>query len=77
MSVRMSDKTSLAVVRANAPGAFIAEFTVGRARIVDCIIARDPTDPSHGLIYDKTKPGDWSISKKAARHIRDSSNLIE
>jgi hypothetical protein len=76
MSVRLSDKTSLAAVRANAPGSFIAEFAVGRARIVDCIIARDPNDPSHGLIYDKTKPGDRAISKKAARHIRDNSNLI-
>lgn len=76
MSVRISDKISLAAVRTNAPGAFIAEFTVGRARIVECIIARDPNDASHGLIYDKAKPGDRAISKKAARHIRDNSNLI-
>jgi hypothetical protein len=72
----MSDKISRAQVVANAPGCYLAEFTVGTARRQNCIVCRDPNDPAHGLIYGKAKPGDRPITQKHARHIRDASTLI-
>ncbi len=67
MSVRMSDHITKAQVVANAVGCDLAEFTVGDARAQGCIVARDPNDPSHGLIYDGTNPGVKTISLKTKR----------
>jgi hypothetical protein len=76
LSVRMSDKISLAQVKVNSPGCYLAEFTVGSARKNGCRVRRDPSDPAHGLIYDDVKPGDRAIPQKHARRIRDASKLI-
>jgi hypothetical protein len=76
LSVRMSDKISKAQVVANAPGCELAEFTVGDARAENCIVMRDPDDPSHGLIYDKSRPGERPIPQKAARRLRDRAKLL-
>ena len=76
MSVRMSDNITRAQVMANAPGSYLAEFTVGTARTNGCIVCRDPNDASHGLIYDSGKPGERAIPQKAARRIRNATKLI-
>jgi hypothetical protein len=76
LSVRMSDKISQADVLSNAPGCYLAEFTVGTARKHGCRVRRDPNDPAHGLIYDDLKPGERPIPQKHCRRIRDASKLI-
>ena len=76
LSVRLSDKISKAQVFANAPGCYLAEFTVGIARKYGCRVRRDPNDLAHGLIYDDAKPGDRPIPQKHARRIRDAATLI-
>lgn len=76
MSVYLSDRISLKDVISKNPGCYVAEFTVQTIRQVGCIIARDPNDPAHGLIYDKTKLGDQSISRGQAHRIRDAARLI-
>lgn len=76
MSVRMSDNITRSQVMANAPGSYLAEFTVGTARANGCIVCRDPNDASHGLIYDNLKPGERAIPQKTARRIRNSATLI-
>jgi hypothetical protein len=76
MSVRMSDRISLAQVLNNSPGCYLAEFTVGTARQNGCRVCRDPNDPAHGLIYDNVRPGDRAIPQKSARRIRNTARLI-
>lgn len=76
VSVYLSDYISLTDVVARNLGAYIAEFTVGDARRVNCRVRRDPSDPAHGLIYDNQKPGKRALTRGQARRIRDSAKLI-
>lgn len=76
MSVHLSDHTSKAKVTNNAAGCDLAEFTVGDVRAEGCIVARDPSDPSHGLIYNQNDPGVKKISSGMARRIRDRAKHL-
>jgi hypothetical protein len=76
MSVYLSDNISLADVSAKNPGCYIAELTAGVIRAQRCIIARDPNDPAHGLVYDEKKLGDQTLSKSQAHRIRDAAKLV-
>lgn len=76
MSVYMSDQIALAQVQVANSGCFVAEFSVAVLRRENCIIARDPNDYAHGLIYDAQQPGDRRITRGQAHRIRNAASLI-
>jgi hypothetical protein len=76
MSVYLSDQVTLSQVIAQNKGCFVAELTVGTIRQERCIIARDPNDPAHGLVYNENDPGDRRISSGQAKRMRDCARLI-
>ena len=53
----------------------IAEFTKQDVRDAGLIIARDPTDQAHGLIYREDSPGD-QLAKSQAKLIASRAKLI-
>ncbi len=57
LSVRLSDRTTIDNVRAKFGGWKIAQFTRAAAREAGLMLVRDPSDPKHGLVYDKQNPG--------------------
>lgn len=57
LSTRKADSKPLADFLAEEPGSVAAEFTVGFARSKDMIVAKDPADPNHILLYRKDNPG--------------------
>ena len=76
MSVYLSDQIALTQVQVANPGSFVAEFPVEVIRKENCIIARDPNDYAHGLIYDALKPGERRITRGQAHRIRNAARLI-
>jgi hypothetical protein len=56
-------------------GARIAQFTVQDARDAGLIIAYDPNDKAHGLIYRGDSPGD-QLSKSQAKFLVSKTLLI-
>lgn len=77
VSVRLSDRISFADLRAKYPDIPIAQITAADVRADNCIIARDTNDESHGLIYDKDRPGEVELRINRARRFINKSRIME
>lgn len=77
VSVRIADQITIEELRQRYPDCPIAQIPAALVRGERCIIARDKNDPSHGLVYDKERPGEVELKVPRARRIVNKALIIE
>ena len=78
VSVHIVSLTDKPALFARFPNHKLAQFSAGAAREVDCIVVRDPEDPSHALILRADRPYSRLSGGQALRIIRHPSfSLID
>lgn len=76
LSVLSSTAIDLDGARKRDPGMAIAELTAAEVRSLDLIIASDPADAAHKLIYRKDQPGVVRITKGQARTMAENARHV-
>ncbi len=67
--------TDLSAVSTQCPGWKVAAFRVDEARRAGYILMRDPSDPTHILLYDKNNP-DRRPSPSTAQRLANAAVIL-
>ena len=71
----LSTRTDLLAIQAQYPNWKIATFSAGDARKAGYILMRDPNDPTHVLLYDRSDP-DRRPSASVAQTLANAARII-